>query len=77
MKTPAGTTFIFEIPVYDGSQKVWRVLNITSGTVYSPEYETEDEANAAIEDGTKRAGSFVVRSGRALVQTCLAEAFTI
>lgn len=47
--------------VYDGAMKVWRVLNLTTGTVYSSEHDTKELAEASIEDGQKRAGFFVKR----------------
>ena len=54
------TKFIYEIPVYCGSQKHWRVLNLNSGTVYSSNYQTEQEAIASIEAGSERSGKTVV-----------------
>ncbi len=51
--------FIYEMATYDGARKVWRVLNINTGTVYSGHSETLEEANASIEDGKERAGMIV------------------
>lgn len=48
--------YIFELPVYDGAQKVFRVLNLATGTVYSNEHNTLNEAIKGIEDGKIRAG---------------------
>lgn len=53
--------FIYEMAVYCGRTKVWRVLNINTGTVYSSEFGTIGEANASIEDGEPRAGLIVKR----------------
>lgn len=53
--------FIFEMPVYDGRTKEWRILNLNSGTVYSGTDETEEAASNAIEDGSKRAECIVKR----------------
>lgn len=52
--------FIYETAVYCGRTKVWRVLNLNTGTVYSVEYESRSLALASIEDGTVR-GSAVVK----------------
>lgn len=54
-------TIIIETAVYDGAVKVWRVLNLNTGTVYSVHYDTEVEALASIEHGTSRAGNWVKR----------------
>lgn len=53
---------IYELVVYCGSTKVFRVLNLSSGTVYSNTYNTFDEASASIEDGEVRAGKLVKRT---------------
>lgn len=50
---------IHELVVYDGATKVFRILNLYSGTVYSSEYETLELAKAAIDHGEKRAGMVV------------------
>ena len=42
---------IYEVVVYDDTYKVWRILNIWTGMVYSMEFENADEAFASIEDG--------------------------
>ncbi len=51
---------IFEFPVYCGSQKQWRVLNALTGTVYSPEHDTIDQAAASIIHGEKRGDNLQV-----------------
>lgn len=51
--------FIYETVVYCGRTKVFRVLNLNTGTVYCLEYETLEEAEATIEDGVERAGCIV------------------
>lgn len=43
---------IWETTIYDG--KVWRVLNLNTGVVYSTEYVTETDARHAIPDGEER-----------------------
>lgn len=53
---------IYELVVYCGSTKVFRVLNLFTGTVYSNTYDTFDEASASIEDGVIRAGKVVKRT---------------
>jgi hypothetical protein len=50
---------IHEVPVYDGKTKVWRILNISTGTIYSGDDPTEEAALRAIEDGKQRAGATV------------------
>lgn len=50
---------IFELVVYDGSQKVFRVLNLNTGTVYSCEHESYGAAFTSIDDGAERAGNIV------------------
>lgn len=52
--------FIYEMPVYCGKQKEWRILNLNTGTVYSCAYETEEAAANSIENGKQRCGSLVV-----------------
>lgn len=49
-----------ELVVYCGARKTWRVLNLFTGTVYSPEYETREEAENSIEDGQRR-GEYIVK----------------
>jgi hypothetical protein len=60
--------FIFEMAIYCGRMKEWRILNITTGSVYSMSYDTEADASKNIEDGKVRAGCRVVRVTRADVQ---------
>lgn len=51
--------YIYEAPVYCGAMKVFRVLNINTGTVYSSNYESLEDAINSIENGEKRAGKIV------------------
>lgn len=51
---------IIEAVVYDGAIKVWRVLNVLTGTVYSTQYDTKEDARASIKDGEIRSGKTVV-----------------
>jgi hypothetical protein len=51
--------FIYETVVYCGRTKVWRVLNLNTGTVYSLDYEEKQQAIDSIEDGKERAGYIV------------------
>lgn len=54
--------YIFEMPVYCGDRKTWRVLNLNTGTVYCLDYDTEQEALDSINHGTiGRAGQTVCR----------------
>lgn len=46
---------IFEMVVYCGALKEWRILNITTGSLYSMSYETQAEAEAGIKSGENRA----------------------
>lgn len=50
---------ILETVVYCGREKKWRILNLTSGTVYAKEFQTPLEAIDSIEHGTIRAGLLV------------------
>ena len=47
------------MPVYCGALKVWRVLNLNTGTVYSMHFNSEKEAIASIQEGEIRAGATV------------------
>lgn len=47
---------IYECPVYCGRLKEWRVLNLSSGTVYSVGYKTFEEASDSIDTIHKRNG---------------------
>lgn len=53
--------YIYEMAVYCGAMKVWRVLNLNTGTIYSVDHETRELAEASIEDGKPRAGLTVKR----------------
>lgn len=53
---------IYELVVFCGALKVYRVLNLSSGTVYSMDYPTFEEASASIEDGEIRSGKVVKRT---------------
>jgi hypothetical protein len=51
---------IIEVTVYDGALKVWRILNLNTGSIYSMRYETEEIARDSIEEGDIRGGKIVV-----------------
>lgn len=53
--------YIYEVPIYDGALKNWRILNLNTGTFYSMKYATQNEAVADIEHLTERAGTTVRR----------------
>lgn len=67
------TKFIYEMPVYCGRQKEWRVLNLNTGTVYSISYETEEEAANSIKNGEKRGDHSVFALGLFEVRKVLDE----
>jgi hypothetical protein len=46
---------IFEMVVYCGALKEWRILNITTGSLYSMSYGSQEEAEAGIKSGENRA----------------------
>jgi len=48
--------FIYEMPIYDGALKNWRVLNCHTGTFYSTEFETLEQALKSIKTGEDRSG---------------------
>lgn len=56
--------YIYETVVYCGRLKEWRIWNITTATVYSSSFETQEAAYEAIEDGVVRAGAVVKRVRR-------------
>lgn len=62
---------IYEVAVYCGRLKEWRVLNLTTGTVYSLEHSSLEEANAGIEDGEIRVGRVVKRVTLAEIREAL------
>lgn len=66
---------VFEVTVYDGRLKEWRVLNLKTGTIYSIPFESEGKADASIEHGQERAGCVVVRT--TLEEICSSLEFTI
>lgn len=45
------SNLIIEVPVYCGARKVWRTLNLNTGTVYGTEHPTEQDAYNAIPRG--------------------------
>lgn len=47
-------SFIYEMPVYCESMKVWRILNLSTGIIYGMEYLSEQEAISQIPDGKCR-----------------------
>ena len=57
LEIPVNT--IYETAVYCGRTKVWRILNLNTGTIYVEEFKTNALALAAIEDGTVRGASVV------------------
>lgn len=63
--------YIYEMPVYDGRIKDWRILNITTGTVYSSSFPTHDAAYFAIEADAERAGAIVQRINRDVILSVL------
>ena len=52
---------IIETAIYDGRLKEHRVLNLSTGSVYSMWFDSEDDALASIEDGEERVGHKVKR----------------
>lgn len=42
--------FNLEMPVFDGNTKEWRLMNLSTGTVYSSAFATETEAMEAPND---------------------------
>lgn len=52
--------FVYEMAVYCGAMKVWRVLNINTGTIYSTNFETMRLAEDSIKEGEVR-GSWTVK----------------
>jgi hypothetical protein len=53
--------FIYETAIYDGRDKNWRILNLSTGSVYSSSFPNEQDALDAIEDGENRDGHIVWR----------------
>lgn len=68
---------IYEMVVYCGARKVFRILNITTGSIYSMDYETEKEASDAIEDGEERCGDIVKRISIGDMRTLLRREFPV
>jgi hypothetical protein len=50
---------ILETVVRDGRTKEYRILNLTTGTVYSSSFESRQLAEDAVEHGTKRNNELV------------------
>jgi hypothetical protein len=65
--------YIWEMPVYCGRLKEWRILNITTGSVYSGSHASQESASEAIEDGTIRAGAMVRRVSLREIQQLLSQ----
>ena len=65
---------IFETAVFDGAGKRWRILNLATGTVYASDFDTQDEALAAIEDGQVRGSRRCRRATLGQIAAALAEA---
>ncbi len=55
------TKAIHEVAVMDGAIKIWRILNLNSGTLYSRPYDSQEEADIAIASETTRDGLPVKR----------------
>ena len=68
-------SFIYETAIYDGALKNWRVLNLSTGTFYSNRYETQEEAEASLENGAERAGHTVIRVSRLALMGALNDYF--
>lgn len=63
--------YIYELPVYDGALKNWRILNLNTGTFYSMSYPSEAQAGAEIKDGAMRGHQTVKRITREqLINKC-------
>ena len=52
---------VVETAFYDGRFKHWRILNLTTGSAYGTEFETEQAALDSIEHGQQRNGATVWR----------------
>lgn len=52
--------FIYEIIVFDGQTKDWRVLNLNTGTIYTTGHKSYELALSAIRINEKR-GDFIVK----------------
>jgi hypothetical protein len=63
--------FIYEMVIYDGGMKNWRVLNLNSGSFYCTSYDSEQKARDSIEEGEERAGRIVRRIELQRVQELL------
>lgn len=51
--------YIYEMPVYDGRLKEWRVLNILTGSIYSGHYDNMNDAYKSINEGELRTNRLV------------------
>ena len=63
--------FIYETVVYCGRTKIWRVLNLNTMSIYSMDYETEQEAIDSIEDGKQRSDKTVKYIDLFAVRDCV------
>ena len=62
---------IYEMPVYCGRLKEWRILNLNTGTIYSMSYETEENAKKDISVGEIRGNRPVVAVSLEQVVSCI------
>ena len=62
---------IYEVVVFDGAIKTFRILNLTTGTVYSMNFDTFEDADKAIERGEVRGECFVQAVDIQDIQTLL------
>lgn len=66
---------ITETVVFDGAQKTFRILNLSTGTVYAGHFKSRYDAGAAIEHNKARAGSLVKRTSTEVLQTLHSKLF--
>lgn len=64
------------MPVYCGSEKVWRILNLDTGTVYSSNFVDAETAFTAIKEGEVRAGKVVKAISYPKANACVDYFFT-
>ena len=56
--------YIYEMAIYDGGLKDWRILNLNSGSFYCTKYKSQQEAEANIKEGELRGGKAVKKITR-------------
>jgi hypothetical protein len=71
MNTTYQRKYIYEMPVYCGRMKEWRILNINTGSIYSVSYKTEAEAEKDIISGEIRANKEVKAISLAYIRSLL------